>query len=64
MLAIYRLLHRIWKNFIYKDLHIEPFNYTIKSICFDFGSTNVDSSVIKTDRSEDSTSTGFNVITP
>ena len=34
--------------------HIEPFNYTIKSICFDFCSTNVGSSVIKTCRSEGS----------
>jgi hypothetical protein len=33
---------------IYKNLHIEPFNYTIKIVCFGFGSTNVGSSVIKT----------------
>ena len=61
MLATYRLLHRFFLFFfggggffIYKHLHIEPFNYTIKSVCFDFGSTNVGSSVIKTGRSEGS----------
>ena len=44
------LLHSIvFGNFLcIKNLHFEPFNYTIKSICFDFGSTNVGSSVIKT----------------
>ena len=54
MLAIHRLPHRIFVGnfFVYKNLHIEPFNYTIKSVCFDFGSTNVGSSVIKTVRSE------------
>ena len=40
--------------FIYKNLHIEPFNYTIRSVCFDFRSTNVGSSVIGTGRSEGS----------
>ena len=52
MLAIYRLLHNFF--FIYKNLHIEPFNYTIKSVYFIFCSTNVGSSVIKTGRSEGS----------
>ena len=56
MLAIYRLPHRIvfGNVFIYKNLHIEPFNYTIKSVCFDFRSTNMGSSVIKASRSEGS----------
>ena len=56
MLAIYRLPHRIvfGNVFIYKNLHIEPFNYTIKSVCFDFRLTNEGSSVIKTRRSEGS----------
>ena len=40
---------------IYKNLHIEPFNYTVKSVCFDFRSTNVGRSVIKTGSSEGST---------
>jgi hypothetical protein len=40
--------------FYYKNLHIEPFNYNVKSVCFDFHSTNVGSSVIKTGRSEGS----------
>ena len=33
MLAIYRLPNRFffWKIFIYKNLHIEPFNYALKS---------------------------------
>ena len=35
-------------------MHIETFNDTIKSVCFDFGATNVGSSVIKTSRSEGS----------
>ena len=50
MLAIYKLLYRFFFGFfyIYKNLHIEPFNYTIKIVCFGFGSTNVGSSVIKT----------------
>ena len=39
--------------FIHK-LHIEPFNYAIKSVCFDFHSTNLGSSVIGTGRSESS----------
>ena len=43
-----------WIFFIYKNLHIEPFNYIIKSVCFDFCSTNMGSSVIKTGRSEGS----------
>ena len=48
MLAIYRLPHRIFLEFfLYKNLHIEPFNYAVKSICFDFCSTNVGSSVIR-----------------
>ena len=42
------------KNFIYKKLHIEPFNFSIKSVCFDFGSGNMGSSVIKTGGSEGS----------
>jgi len=55
MLAIYRLPHRFfWNFFIYKNLHIEPFNYAIKSVCFDFCSTNIGSSVIKIGRSEGS----------
>ena len=37
-----------------KNLHIEPFNYAIKSVCFDFCSTKVGSSVIGTGRSEGS----------
>ena len=41
-----------WKFFVYKNLHIEPFNYAIKSICFDFCSANMGSSVIGTGRSE------------
>ena len=67
MLAIYRLPHNFffWKCFIHKNLHIEPFNYAIKSVCFNFCSTNMDSSVIGTSRSEGSLlpSTGFDVIT-
>ena len=47
MLAIYRLMHRFKKKIMFKKLHIEPFNYAIKSVCFDFHSTNVGSSVIK-----------------
>ena len=45
----YRLPDRIffWNFFIYKNLHIEPLNYTIKSVSFDFCSTNIDISVIK-----------------
>ena len=39
-----------WDFFTY----IEPFNYAIKSICFDFCSTNVGTSVIGTGRSEGS----------
>ena len=39
-------------NFLQKNLHIESFNFSIKSICFDFCSTNMGSSVIKTGRSE------------
>ena len=39
---------------MYKNLHIEPFNYAIKSVCFDFRSTNVGNSVIGTGRSEGS----------
>ena len=35
-------------------LKIEPFNYAIKSVCFDFCSTNLESSVIKTSTSEGS----------
>ena len=31
--------------FIHKNLHIGPFNCSIKSVCFDFCSTNVGSSV-------------------
>ena len=56
MLAIHRLPHRIFFGifFIYKNLHIEPFNYSIKTVCFDFRSTNVGSSVINTGRSEGS----------
>ena len=56
MLAIYRLPHRIFFGdfFMYKNLHIEPFNYSMKSVCFDFHSTNVGSSVIKTGRSKGS----------
>ena len=50
MLAIYRLPHINFFGifFIYKNLHIEPFNYTIKSVCFDFGSGYMASSVMKT----------------
>ena len=29
----------------YRNLHIEPFNHAIESVCFDFGSTIVGSSV-------------------
>ena len=43
-----------WKFFIFKILHIEPFNHTTKSDCFYFFSTNKGSSVIKTGRSESS----------
>ena len=42
------------KFFIYKNLHIEPFCYAIKRVCFDFHSTNMGSSVIKMGRSEGS----------
>jgi len=52
MLAVYRIF--FWKFFKCKKLHIEPFNFTIKTICFHFCSTNVSSSVIKTSRSEGS----------
>ena len=56
MLAINRFPRRMFFFGIfflyYKNLHMEPFNYTIKSVCFDFGSTNVGSLVIKTGRSE------------
>ena len=44
----------LYAFFIYKNLNIEPFSYTIKSVCFDFFSTNVGSSVIKTGRTESS----------
>ena len=37
-----------------KKLHIEPFNYTRKSVWIDFGSTYMGSSVIKTGKSEGS----------
>ena len=40
--------------FIYKYLHNEPFNFSIKSVCFDFCSTNVCSSVISIGRIEGS----------
>ena len=39
---------------MHKNLHIEPFIYSIENGCFDFRSTNVGSSVIKTGRSEGS----------
>ena len=68
MLAMYfRLPYRSFFGnfFIYKNLHIEPFNHAINS--FDFCSTNVGNSVIRTGSSEGSrfypTSTGFDVIT-
>ena len=32
-------------------MHIEPFNYAIESVCFEFHSTNMGSSVIRTGRS-------------
>ena len=51
---VYHIGSFFGKFFIYKNLHIEPFNYTIKSVCFDIGSTNVGNSVIKTSRSEGS----------
>ena len=53
--------HRIfWRGnlFLYKNLHIEPFNHAIKSVCFDFRSTNVGSSIIRTGLSS-TLSTGF-----
>ena len=38
--AMYRLPYRkgffLGNIFIYKNLHIEPFNYAIKKVCFDF----------------------------
>ena len=39
---------------VYKNLHIEPFNYSIKSVRFDFHSAKVSSLVIKTGRREGS----------
>ena len=47
---------KIWKNFMHKNLHIEPFNYALKNVffCFFFHSTNMDSSVIGTGRHEGS----------
>ena len=51
-----KITHRFFfaNFFIYKNLHIEPFNYAINSVCFDFRSTNVGSSVIGTGRCEGS----------
>ena len=40
--------------YIYRNLHIEPFNFATKRVCFDFHSTNVGSSLIETGRSEGS----------
>jgi hypothetical protein len=42
MLAIYKLVYRIFFSeffYIYKNLHIEPFNTVSKSVCFGFGSS-------------------------
>ena len=60
---LYKLPHRFFFGnvFIHKNLNIEPFNYSMKSVCFDFRSTNVGSSVIKIGRSEVSMSLPFNV---
>ena len=51
--VVYVLLD-FWKKIIYKNLHIEPSNYAMKRVCFDFCSTNGGSSVIGTGRSEGS----------
>ena len=42
MMGTFKLPHRIFGGdfFIYKNLHIESFNFAIKHICFDFRSTN------------------------
>ena len=44
---------------IYKNLHIEPFDYTIKSVCCDFGSGYIASSVLKTGSKVSTRSTLF-----
>ena len=42
-------------------MYIEPFNCTMRVVCFDFGTGNMDSSVIKTGKSL--LPVGFDVIT-
>ena len=56
MLAIYRLPHRFFGESLYIKTCIlnHSIRYAIKSVCFDFRSTNVGSSVIGTSSSEGS----------
>ena len=44
---IYHIVFFFWIFFTYKNLHIEPFNCAIKSICFESCLTNMGSSVIE-----------------